>query len=441
MRRLAGVAAGAALLVLAAACARQGFPPGGPPRFTPPEILTVFPESGAVNVSAKAVSIVFDEVVSEKPATGQTIADIVLISPRDGGPRVAWHRTKVDIRGQKPWRPNTAYTITLRPGITDLHGNVLRRGTVIVFSTGAVIPSTVISGVVFDWGTGKPVPAALVQSFLPPDSSQYVTLADSTGRFTLGTIPPGAINVRAVADANGNRALDPHEAWDSVTVTLKDSATAELYVFVHDSTGPRINSLDVRDSLTLRVGFDKPLDVHSTVDTSNFTLRAMADSQIVPLRFVRGWAAYDKARTDSIARADSLAALTDTAVKHRLAARAALDSQVKAQAQAQARPKPPRGALADTTPPPPPPVPSRAIPLSDFAIVLAKPLVPGAWYKLQAHDVKNLLGDTATSQRTVQMPKPAPKPVPKPAAAKPGAPPPPAPARDSTPPPAKPPRP
>jgi hypothetical protein len=389
VRRLTLLAALAALI----ACAQQSFPPGGPPRHTAPLLLFVNPESGAVNVKDKSLRLTFDAVISERPAASnaQSLADLVLISPRDGNPRVSWHRTYIDIRGDRAWKPNTAYTITIRPGISDLQNHSIKRSVVFVFSTGPVIPPTVIKGVVFDWATGKPVPNAIVQAYLPPDSTQYITYADSSGRFSLGTLPPGPVNVRGFNDLNSNRALDLREPWDTATVQLTDTTVVDLYAFIHDSLGPHITGLDVKDSLTLHVTFDKPVDTAQKLDTTNFSLHANIDSSLVRIVSVGSWAAYDKARTDSLARADSIAGKRDTAAIRRRATELA-------------------NAIARDTGPPklPPPVPKRASPLTEFVIKTAIPLVPGAWYRLEAHDVRNLLGDTATSVRSVQVPKPTP---------------------------------
>ena len=104
------------LVAFTAACAQQAFPPGGPPRHTPPKLLSISPESGAVNVRAKAVTLAFDEVVSERPASGgQSLSDLFLISPRDGVPKIGWHRTSIDLRGQRAWKPNTAYMSRCAP--------------------------------------------------------------------------------------------------------------------------------------------------------------------------------------------------------------------------------------------------------------------------------------------------------------------------------------
>ena len=137
--------------------------------------------------------------------------------------------------------------------------------------------------------------------------------------------------------------------------------------------------------------FDKPVLISQTLDTANFLLRATADSSIVPIRLVRPWRDYDKERTDSLLRADSISGKRDTA-----ALRKKKQDSVAA-------------ALKDTIPHVPPPEPKRALPNLEYLVVPAKALVPGSWYRLDARNVKNLLGDTASSFRTLQYPKPTPK--------------------------------
>ncbi len=156
-RRQAHVA-GLLLSALAASCASQGEPPGGPPRTTPPQIVRVVPESGAVvpDWHGDAV-IVFDEVIDEMPAspgppgaiTG--LARQVILSPAAGEVKVSWHRTAIRVRPAEGWRPQRVYRLELLPGITDLRRNVLKRGTTVVFSTGPAIPATALTGTAVLW--------------------------------------------------------------------------------------------------------------------------------------------------------------------------------------------------------------------------------------------------------------------------------------------------
>ena len=120
-------------LALLAGCASAGAPPGGPEDHQPPVIVTISPDSGATNVNPKVVQFRFDEVVSDRPSGKTELDQLFLISPSDGAPNVSWHRTRIDVRPRKGFRPNTAYNVTLLPGLADLRGNILREQRAIVF--------------------------------------------------------------------------------------------------------------------------------------------------------------------------------------------------------------------------------------------------------------------------------------------------------------------
>src|SRR5690606_12723539 len=128
---------------------------------------------------------------------------------------IAWRRDKIAVRPRNGWRPNTTYRIELGQGVRDLRGNTLRAAEVVTFSTGGVRPTTVLTGRAVDWAGRRFVPLALVEA-TTTDSLTYRTLADSTGRFELGPLPPGELLVRVTLDDNRNRRRDGREAWDTV---------------------------------------------------------------------------------------------------------------------------------------------------------------------------------------------------------------------------------
>ena len=107
-------------------CASQGIPPGGPPDVTPPVLISVTPDSGTVHVSPSSVTFRFDEVVSERPRGAPSLDQLVLISPSDGPPSVDWRRDRLVVKSRHGWRPNTAYSVTVLPGLTDLRGNAAK---------------------------------------------------------------------------------------------------------------------------------------------------------------------------------------------------------------------------------------------------------------------------------------------------------------------------
>lgn len=392
----------AALAAAAAACASMGAPPGGPEDRKAPELVRTAPESAAVNARPDRVVFEFDETIAERPTGGAggaaTLDAAFLISPRDGEPRVQWRRERLSVRPRRGWRPNTVYTVTLLPGVADLRGNARKEGARVVFSTGATIPETRIEGVAFDWPAGKVITRAFVEAISRPDSTVYVTLSDSAGRFAFAHVPPGRYTIRAFGDQNNNRVLDGRELWDSAAVTLRDTASAELYAFVHDTTGPRLQEVAVADSVTLRARLDKPLDPTQTLTPALFTLRA-ADSSVVPIVAALAPADFEaqqgeaaRSRADSLARADSARAAADTIHKGPRLPRPARDSAGAA-----------RDSLARDLP-----RLARPVPVSEVVLRLGRALAPASAYRLRAVGLRNLLGIPGTSDRIITTPRPKP---------------------------------
>jgi hypothetical protein len=366
---------------------------------TPPRVVSITPDSGAVNSRVKEVVVRFDEVVSETPRTGQDLRSAVMISPRDGEPNVSWHHNSISIRPRRGWRDSTTYVITLLPGITDLDGNARDSATVMVFSTGPSIPATRISGVTFDWVRNVPAQRAYIEAYPVADTLvRYTTEADSSGRFILPFIRPGAYVVRALIDSDRNKAIDARESWDSVRVELRDSVAVEMYLFPHDTgSGPRITSATVLDSVTIRVALDKPVTTRANYVPG---LRLQdRDSVVVPIRRFVPWpivAAERERRTiferDSAANADTSSARRAARVQARTDSinRAAILADSLARMPARLEP----------------PKPSRPPLVTEYAVELQAPLVPGTTYRL-IMTVMGISGLEQTSSRDVRRERPA----------------------------------
>ena len=367
-------------------CASPGMPPGGPPDAAAPQILAIIPDSGSVGVKLKEVVFRFDEVVAERPPSVTTLADLFLISPRNGVPDVSWHRDAIAVKPSDGWRPNTPYTVIMMRGLADIRGNVRNTGVTTFFSTGPAIPRTRITGQVFDWVTGAPAAGALVESFVQPDSIHpYVALVDTGGAFALEHLPPARYTVRAYVDRNKDLGIDPSEQWDSLSVSLTDSARIELLLFVHDTLPPRLRDVAAVDSQTLRVTFDKPMDPAQTITAANFAVVGF-DSVPIPI------ASANPEPRDTIGKAP--------APPPRTAVRARVDTAA-----------------------PPKRVMSRPTAISTAIIKLQRPLTPKLVYRVRAIGVRNLLGRAGNSERPFTAPAPPAPPSAKPVAV-PAAPPP-----------------
>lgn len=378
------------VLALAAACASPGLPPGGPTVSSFPRVIASVPDTNKLNVKPNKVLLRYDDVIGEQ-ANGGDLSKSVLISPWDGEPRVEWKRTGMTIRPRGDWRENTAYTITVLPGIGDLRNQPSPFGYVLRFSTGGSIPKTSIRGVAFDWVAARAIPKSTIQAIDVKDTTLvYVTAADSTGRYELTAVPPGRYIMRAIDERTPNRSLEPREPWDTATVTVADTARADLYVFIHDTIPARISEIRLNDSVTIALVMDKPLMPGVKIPASAARV-VTSDSTVLEVAGVVTAAEERVARE----KADSIARLKDTTTR-----------------------TPPPGAGARRTIDPtfrrdtglvlPPPVSAREAPTTDIVIKMQTPLKTGATYRVTLAGLRNLLNIEGTATRLLIVPKPAP---------------------------------
>ena len=382
---------------LVAACANPGDPPGGPPDTAPPTIVTVRPESGAVVPDWKDDAVIqFDEVIDEmggggRGGSGAGIAGLarqVILSPVHGDVAVSWGRTRIRVKPKEGWKPGRVYHLELLPGIVDLRRNILKKGQLVVFSTGPAIPQATVTGNAIQWVEQRSMVGALIEAVPLPDSVGYLTVADSAGRFHLDALPPGRYVVYATLDQNNNRRRDRREAYDSAAVTLDSLAGVTLFAFVHDTTGPRLRIGTVVDSTTVRLEFTQALG--APLDTAQVHVLQLPDSTpvivaaaLTPRQYdsvtaaARKVAKPDSARPDTTpaarapapARVDTTAARPDTSELHRLLAQ-------------------------------------RPVPFDKYVLRFAAPLKPETRYVIRVRGAVNLNGATGDGQVVVLTPKP-----------------------------------
>ncbi len=416
--RLQVAAAAAAVAgALALACASAGDPPGGPPDTTPPHVVQVVPESGAVLATPPhRVEIDFDEVISEQIVAQQRdIAGAVLLSPAPGKVTVDWRRTRLTVEPKGGFKAGRIYRVELLPVIADLRQNRMKQGKLVVFSTGPAIPSAVLRGTVVDWTANHAAVAALVEAVLLPDSLPYRALADSSGSFAMPAMPAGTYLVYGVVDQNGNRRRDAREAYDTARVTLQDSAAVELYAFTHDTVGPRLRSVELVDSLTLRLTFDRPLDPGQPLDTSRVHVAPAEDTtQFLALAQVFTPAGYDSVTKAAAAARDSAqrraAEAADSGQRRAAPARPAAPAAAAPPLRAANRP-PPLGARATTradTTPAMRMLERRPAPTDRRVVRLVAPLQVGARYHVTVSGVRGLTGVAWSGGASLMVPKPPP---------------------------------
>lgn len=434
----------ATLIAAVVGCASQGMPPGGPPDAEMPLLQQILPDSNAVNVRAPAVVLRFDEVVSERssassaagatPGAGASGAasglnGLLVLSPSDGTDEVVWRREALELRPRRGFRPNTAYRVTLLPGLTDLRGNRVTQPFSFVFSTGPTIPSGEVSGVVFDWTTGRPAAGARVDLFRRADTLfRWTARADSLGMFRVRELTPGTYEVRAWVDANSDRRISFREISDAARVALADTASLELYAYGRDTLPPRLEQVEWIDSTAIRIKLDRGI----VADWDGRSAELVgADSAVIPL----GGPFVPSAVYDSLARVRA-EALRDSIAAAEAAADSSADTTAVSGERAVPAPRAPDTVRVENTRPEPRanaaadtatrdstaadtaaaetivrPVFKRVVPVTQWTAPLARPLAPGL-YRFRIRDAQGLNNRSVVAERELRVqPPPPPRPA------------------------------
>jgi Bacterial Ig-like domain len=206
---------GLALLCVALAaltgCARKMPPSGGPPDLAPPVLLSVIPDSGSTAVDPTGtITLEFSEGMDPR----STLAALEV------APRIDFRARRVSGRRvmlvpAKPLRVDQTYTVFVGTDARDLHGNRLREGRAVPFTTAVRFPPGVIDGEVLATGfTAAGTYLWCYPDTIAPDSTgrdfDAVAVAGETGRFRVtGLDVPGRYQLWAFADLNHNHSYEP----------------------------------------------------------------------------------------------------------------------------------------------------------------------------------------------------------------------------------------
>lgn len=198
---------------------------------TAPEVLQVEPEMGTTSFASDRFRIYFDEYVQLND-----IANELLVSPPlQSRPEVQVRKKYVEVSWDEELMPNTTYTFNFGEGIRDVNeGNVAAVNY--VFSTGEVLDSLSLRGVVLDAFTNLPVSGARVmlyrnmQDTTPmTERPTYFGRTAEDGSWEINFLKDEELGIFALKEEFGNYLYDsPTES-----IAFQDSLVQPLY---NDST-------------------------------------------------------------------------------------------------------------------------------------------------------------------------------------------------------------
>ncbi len=225
------------LLSLVSACARQGYPTGGPKDETPPVALGTRPANESRGFDGKEFYIQFDEYVVLKNAT----ENVLVSPPMKEKPEFTTKGKGVLVKLKDTLQANTTYLFQFKEAIADFTEGNLLPSYEYVFSTGEAMDTLMLDGQVVDARNGKAwkesvtvmayrvesgerrVESDTMATTVQPD---YVTRCDKEGNFAFHYIPEGRYRLVALEDKNRNLRVDATDpvAWDTTLVASHPQA-------------------------------------------------------------------------------------------------------------------------------------------------------------------------------------------------------------------------
>ena len=254
------------LVVFTHSCANTTTPPTGGPKDTiPPLIVDLYPELGQTNVPTKKpkLEIKFNEYVVVKDPKS-----LYLSPPLEKSAQFKIKGKSVVVFFENDLDSNKTYTLDVTNAIADNNEGNMFPGYTLVFSTGDKIDSMMVTGIVQDCNTLKPIKGATVMLYKDhADSAIFLKRPDAAvktddwGFFCLRNIQDTVYRAYAIIDENNN---NKYEA-ETEKVAFIDSLFRPVNI-VADSL-PELMKYDMKDTasclarnteLTLNIFREKP---------------------------------------------------------------------------------------------------------------------------------------------------------------------------------------
>ena len=248
----------AALILKSCANMAQG-PTGGAKDETPPRFVRSSPPPNAVNVQQNKIEIEFDEyIVLENP-----MKNLVVSPTQSQFPIAKGLGRKVVVELKDSLLENTTYTLDFGNSIVDNNEKNPVTDFVFSFSTGPVLDTMMISGVVLNAENLAPVPGIYAGVYTDLEDSVFttrkmerITRTNPKGNFTLRNLAEKPYRVYALEDVNNNYFFDQRTERIAVLeeiITPRLELKTEKDTTGSDSIVARKVARFLPDSLLLRL--------------------------------------------------------------------------------------------------------------------------------------------------------------------------------------------
>ncbi|MCK4428052.1 MAG: Ig-like domain-containing protein [candidate division Zixibacteria bacterium] len=290
-------------------CAKEGMPPGGAVDTTPPEVISISPQSDSTGVDLDSkIEITFSERMSGKPTQ-----ESIFISPFSKKPfDYKWRGNRLILSPTEPLLKDKTYVVTIGTGAQDLRRNHLSESYTFAFSTGAALDYGSISGEVWMkqedkfrtepevsiWAYlscsehSEPI-SDTIEIYPQKDKPDYVTQSDTAGKYVFRNLSVGKYRLLAVEDLNRDQIWNPDKEAIGVStqdVELTSDNVSQKHVdfilALRDTTKPSFVNCQALNKNQVRLDFDENLKAESVLNPDNFKIKSISASESLKINEV-----------------------------------------------------------------------------------------------------------------------------------------------------------
>ncbi|MCB9225681.1 MAG: Ig-like domain-containing protein [Chitinophagales bacterium] len=249
------------------ACANPVAPTGGDKDADAPVIKALSPANGTTNVKEGKIIIQFDEYFN----FSQSEEKIFITPPMPEKPKYTIKGKSLVIKLPENLAENTTYNINFMGAVKDYNeGNEIEFFNY-VFSTGATIDSSSISGQVKMAIDNKPVEKATIGLYLPSDTAiltktkpRYLVKTNASGQFKVDYIKPGYYIIAALKENNNNLLYDAESELisiptNSIAINGKEVLEQEIYMFSEEQK-TKLGDYKLLKNREVIFNFNKPVE-------------------------------------------------------------------------------------------------------------------------------------------------------------------------------------
>lgn len=257
-------------ILLFYSCANVASPNGGPYDETPPKVVGSLPVHNQTNFKGSKIQIEFDELIQiDRPTE-----NVIVTPPQMAMPVIRANGRKIDIELKDTLKKNTTYTIDFTNSVSDNNEKNVLENFTFAFSTGDVIDTLEVSGILLNAQNLEPMAGVIVGLHDNLEDSAFVktpflrtTKTNDRGRFTIRNIAEGNYRVYGLNDVNRDFKFDqPGE-----DIAFLDSVFTPVFEFSSRQDTLWKDSLTVDTIMTVPFTRFMPDDIRLFLFKEDFT--------------------------------------------------------------------------------------------------------------------------------------------------------------------------